>query len=135
MQTRALVATWPTGCASSHGIPAIDEARALLFAGCSSARTVVLDLARDGKELGSFTLGTGATILAYSPRVGHLYVRGDPGTAIAILAVPDAGSLTLLGQLETTPKGHCMTADDRGQLWVCDWREGKILRFKDPYPP
>src|SRR5262249_53093589 len=127
----AVVATWPTGCTSSHGIPAIDEKRALLFAGCSNARVAALDLAHDGKQLGSFTLGGGATILAYAPAIGHLYLRGDPGTPIAILSVSDAGDLALLGKLETTEKGHCMAADDRGYLWVCDWQKGQLLRFKD----
>jgi len=36
--------------------------------------------------------------------------------------------------VSATPKGHCMTADDRGNFWVCDWQMGRLLRFHDPYP-
>ncbi len=73
--------------------------------------------------------------MAYSQSLRHLYLRGDPGTPIAMLAVSDAGELTLLEQVNATSKGHCMTADDRGNLWVCDWQQGRLLRFKDSHPP
>ena len=72
--------------------------------------------------------------MAYSPTLQHLYLRGDPGTSIAILAVSDVGGLSLLGTLEATAKGHCMAADDRGNLWVCDWKDGRLLRLPDHYP-
>jgi streptogramin lyase len=133
LDDRAVVATWPTGCAVSHGIPAIDEARGLLFAGCGSAETVVLDLDHDGTRLGGYALGMGRTILAYAPNLRHLYMRGDPGTTVAVLEVSDAGGLTPLGTFETTEKGHCMTADDAGNVWVCDWKSGRLLRFEDPF--
>ncbi len=134
LKTRSVVATWPTGCTSTHGIPAIDEKRGFLFAGCGSAETNVLALDQDGKRVGGYKLGSGATIMAYSPSLRHFYMRGDPGAPIAILAVSDAGALSLLGTLTTTNKGHCMAADDNANLWVCDWKDGKLLRFADPYP-
>jgi hypothetical protein len=30
---------------------------------------------------------------------------------------------------------HCATADDRGQVYVCDPENGQILLFKDSLPP
>lgn len=124
----------PSGCTSTHGIPAIDEKRGFLFAGCGSAETNVLALDQNGKRVGGHKLGSGATIMAYSPRLSHFYMRGDPGTPIAILVLSDMGSLTLLGTLTTTQMGHCMAADAASNLWVCDWKNGKLLRFADPYP-
>lgn len=134
IRTRAVVANWPTGCASSHGIPALDDRLGWLFAGCSSARTVVLDIDHGGAQLGSYTLGPGPTILAYSPSLRHLYIRGDGYPQVAVLQVSPLGALSLLGMVSATPKGHCMTADDRGNFWVCDWQMGRLLRFQDPYP-
>jgi len=132
---RTVLGTWPTGCSSEHGIPQIDEARGLLFAGCSAAEVVVLDLDNGGAELDRYPLGSGgATILAYSPSLRHFYLRGDGGVKVATLGVGPSGKLSLLGTVDAMPAGHCMTADDRGRFWVCDWKSGRLLRFVDPYP-
>jgi hypothetical protein len=131
---RTVVATWPTGCSASHGIPALDEERGWLFGGCTSAKAVVLDVDHGGAQLGGYSLGPGATILAYAKASHHLYLRGDGYPEVAILQVSSSGALALLGLAQATNKGHCMTADDRGNFWVCDWRGGRILRFRDPFP-
>jgi hypothetical protein len=134
LRTRSVVATWPTGCSSSHGIPIVDEARGFVFAGCSSARVAVLDADHDGRILDSFTLdGGGATILAYSLSLHHFYLRGDPGVKAVVIGVASDGKLSMLGGFDVPSRGHCMTADDRGHLWVCDWLGGRLLRFTDPY--
>src|SRR5262245_37563322 len=44
LASRAIVATWPNGCAGSRGI-ALDAERGLLFVGCSEGKAVVLDVA------------------------------------------------------------------------------------------
>ncbi len=130
-----VVATWATGCARSHGIPAVDEARGLVFAGCNPTKAVVLDADHDGKVLASWPLPTGETILAYAPSLGHLYVRGDPGSEVDVLGVSDDGELRLLAKLDTPRIGHGMVADDRGGIWLCDSTAGRLLRFKDNTPP
>ncbi len=133
---RTVVATWPTGCGGSHGIPQVDEARGFVFAGCGeSAKVVVLDAAHDGKQLDTYALGSGETILAYAPKLGHFYLRGDPGMPVAILGVSSAGKLTLLGNVTATVRGHGAAADDTGAFWVCDAPGGRLLRFADGYPP
>jgi hypothetical protein len=127
---------WPTGCQTSHGIPVIDEQRGLLFAGCRErAKVTVLSIDEDGKQLGTFDLGTGESSLAYSPSLRHFYLRGDPGVEIAVLDIPDSGSPVLLKKLATSQRGHVMAADDRGFLWVADPAAGRLLRYKDPSLP
>src|SRR5262249_46002487 len=59
LNARAVVATWPTGCSSSHGIPALDDDAGLLFAGCSSAEIVALDVEHDGAVVADYKLGKG----------------------------------------------------------------------------
>jgi hypothetical protein len=133
LRARMVIAHWPTGCGSAHGIPIVDEARGFVFAGCSNARIAVLDADHDGRILDSFALdGGGATILAYAPKLGHFYLRGDPGSIVATLEVSADGKLSMLGTVDVPERGHCMTADDRGHYWVCDWAHGSVLRFTDP---
>lgn len=134
LDRRVVKATWSTGCGSSHGIPALDEERGWLFTGCSTAKVVLLDVDYGGVKLGSYDLGPGPALLAYSKELHHFYLRGDGEPTVAILAVSPAGALSLLGTVQATAKGHCITADDRSQFWVCDWLGGRLLRFQDGFP-
>ena len=133
LDTRLVTGAWNTGCSSQHGIPQLDEQRGWLFTGCSNARVAMLDVNDSGKQLGSFTLGSGATILAYAPALQHFYLRGDGYPTVAVLQASASG-LKLLGSAQATSKGHCMAADDQGNFWVCDWSPARLLRFKDPFP-
>jgi hypothetical protein len=127
------VRRWSTGCDGDHGFPQVDRARGFVFAGCQDAEVVVLDAAT-GEIRDRHRLGGGATILAYSEVLHHFYLKADPGQTVQILGVAADGTLELLGELLAGREGHCMTADDRGGLWVCDASRGRILRFDDPYP-
>lgn len=133
LDTNAVVSRFRTGCGSHHGIPAYDDARGIVFAGCSSAKVVALSL-DDGRVLDSHAAPGGATLLGYSPSLHHFYLRADPGVPIYILAVAADGTFTQLGTADAATSGHCLTADDRGQLWVCDAGTGELLRFTDPFP-
>jgi hypothetical protein len=135
LTTRSVVATWPTGCNGSHGIPALDEQRGFVFAGCSeSARVAVLDTAHGGAILDSYTLGGGETLLGYSTSLHHFYLRGDPGIPVATLAVAANGKLSLLGTVTTAMAGHCVTPDNHNAYWVCDAAAGRLLHFVDNFP-
>jgi hypothetical protein len=135
LQARAVIATWPTACSQSHGIPALDEQRGLLFAGCGESATVtVLDLNNGGKQLDAHTLGSGETLLGYSPALHHFYLRGDGQKPVAILGVSSSGSLSVLGTVGAETEGHCVAADDRNHFWVCDAANGRLLRFADSHP-
>jgi len=135
ISTRAVLDRWSTGCFGLHGIPRFDEARGLVFAGCSgSAEVVALRLA-DGSEAGRHKGVGGTTILAYAPALGHFYLRGDPGVPVQALGVSAAGTFTVLGTFDAATNGHCAAADDQGALWVCDADSGRLLRFTDPFAP
>ena len=132
--THELLAEWPTGCSSAHGIAVLDDAGGRLFVGCGSAEAVVLDLENDGAILDDYPFGPGSTIMTYSESLHHLYLRGDGYPEVAILGVSSAGSLTLLGSVQASDKGHCMQADASDHLWVCDWTHGRLLQFTDDFP-
>jgi hypothetical protein len=130
----AVVSTWPSGCQGAHGIPKVDEARGLVFAGCGGeGRVAVLDADADGALVGEHTLGGGETILAYSAELGHFYLRGDGHPEVAVLGVAADGALTLLDTVAAEPQGHGGTADAEGAFWICDATHGSVLRFPDPY--
>lgn len=135
IKTRQSIGTWSTGCANSHGLVAIDEKRGFVFPGClGNAHVAVLDLNNGGAILDSFDLGSGSTLVAFSSTLGHFYMRGDPGLPMAFLGVADDGKLTHLNTFDSVQKAHCLTADDVGGVWTCDWMKGAVVRFQDPYP-
>lgn len=129
---RERIAVWETGCAGAHGFPQVDEERGLVFAGCrSNGAAVVLD-ADDGTRLAGFEAGGGETILAYASANGHFYLRGDVGGDLAILAVCDDGDLHELARVAIPERGHGMTADVHGNVWICDEASGGVVKVADP---
>jgi hypothetical protein len=132
LKSRAIVATWPNGCAGSRGID-LDEKRGLLFAGCSEGKAVVLDVAT-GAIRSSLANGSGVDVIAYSAGVGHLYLPGASSKTMAFLGVSAKGELSLLGTVPTAAGAHCAAVDASGNVYVCAPDRGKILAFHDAYP-
>ncbi len=130
----AEVARWRNGCQRSRGI-ALDEPRGLLFVGCEEGRATVLDVAHDGRPLGAAAAGKGVDIIAYSPKLAHLYVPGGESATLTIFGVSAAGQLGLLGSIAVAADAHCVTADDTGHAYVCDPQRGALLVVTDPFPP
>ena len=130
---RTVTATWPNGCSASRGI-ALDAKRGFLFAGCNEGKVVALDVDHGGKELGSAASGSGVDVIAYNPALSHVYLPGASSATMAIVAVSPTGQLSVLGALPTSSGAHCVAADDRGGIWVCDPDHGQLLVFRDPYP-
>jgi hypothetical protein len=133
LKTRAIVARWPNSCAGSRGI-ALDTGRGFLFAGCAEGKAVVLDVNRKGAVLAILSAGAGVDIIAYDPRLAHLYLPGGRSETMAILGVSNAGKLALLATVKTARGAHCAVADDRHQVWVCDPDHGRLLFVRDTYP-
>ena len=130
LRTHKEAARWKNGCKGSRGI-ALDEARGFLFVGCDEGKAVVLDVAHDGKVLGTATSGNGVDIIAYAPGLKHLYLPGGDSATMAILSVADSGALAVLRTVPTAPDAHCVAADATGGVYVCDPKQGRLLLFKD----
>jgi len=133
LRARRVAATWKNGCQGSRGL-ALDEARGILLVGCEEGRGVALDVAHDGTATGSIADGSGTDVIAFSPAKHHLYLPGADSATMAIVGVGSRGALTLLGRVDTARGAGCVTADDRGGIWVCDPKEGRLLRYDDVWP-
>src|SRR5262249_16727928 len=133
LASRKILATWANGCSGSRGI-ALDEKRGFLFVGCEEGKAVVLDVDHDGRVLGSLSPGvSGVDIIAYNATLGHLYLPGESSGTLAILAVAPSGALTTLGIAQAATGSHCASADDRGNVWVCDPEHGQVLVYRDTF--
>jgi hypothetical protein len=134
VRTRAIVEEWGNGCAGSRGI-ALDEAHGFLFAGCDEGRATVLDVTNGGAMLGDLAVSArGVDVIDYSPSLMHVYLPGKDSGTMAIAAVSSYGALTLRSVVPTIDGAHCVTADDRGNAWVCDPDNGALLIYPDGAP-
>ncbi len=129
---RVVIGEWDTGCGSSHGFPQVDEDYGLAIAGCSSNGGVAIT-ATSGDKRAGFEAGGSSAILAHDGTKHHLFVRGDPGATLDILAVCSDGGTSVLASVAITSNGHGATVDDRGHAWICDSTTGSVLRVTDPF--
>jgi DNA-binding beta-propeller fold protein YncE len=129
---RIVIAEWEDGCGFSHGFPQVDDLYGLAFGGCFSNGGVGV-VTMQGKLRAGFEAGGGEAIVAYDPLRHHLYVRGDPGDTLDILATCSTGDLGVLAKVSIPPQGHGASADDLGHVWVADATTGGVLRITDPF--
>jgi hypothetical protein len=132
LKNRTIVGRWPNGCRGSRGI-ALDEKRGFLFAGCDEGKVSVLDL-KSGKIVGHASAGAGVDVIAYNQKLAHVYLPGADSGTITIVGISASGAATMLKKAHTAEGAHCITGDDRDQVYVCDPTHGKILVFKDTLP-
>jgi hypothetical protein len=131
---RAIVERWKNGCSGSRGI-ALDTRRRLLFAGCGEGRATVADLAHAGKIVGGARVDAGVDVISYDPHLAHLYVPSGSTGTLNVLGVSRAGALDALRSLPTVVGAHCVVSDEHGGVYVCDPKRGRLLVFRDTYPP
>jgi len=132
VERRAVINVWDTGCASSHGFPQIDESYGFAIAGCASNGGIGVTTTSGDKRAG-FEAGGDAAILAHDGTKHHLFVRGDPGTTLDVLAICSDGGTSVLASVELSMNGHGATVDDHGRAWVADANGGGVFRITDPF--
>lgn len=130
---RAIVGEWGRGCAIPHGFPQVDEALGLAVGGCAGGGGAGV-VGFEGELRAGYQAGGGAAVLAYDHARHHLYLRGDPGTTLAVLAVCSDGELGELARVAIPGHGHASSADDRGHVWLADATTGGVLRVTEREP-
>jgi len=121
-----------TGCGTSHGFPQVDPAYDLMIGGCSSNGGAGI-VTGSGDLVSGIEAGGSAAILAYDATKHHLYLRGDPGGTLDIIAVCSSGGLSVLAQVPIAENGHGATVDGKGRVWVCNAETGGLQRITDPF--
>jgi hypothetical protein len=53
---------------------------------------------------------------------------------MAMLGVSPEGKLSMLGTVPTAAGAHCV-ASANGTVFVCDPKKGRLIVFRDRYPP
>jgi DNA-binding beta-propeller fold protein YncE len=130
LHAHSVAGQWKNGCEGSRGI-AVDEERALLFAGCREGKATAMDLRRSGVVVSSEPTGKGVDVVAYSPQLHHLYVAGADSATMTVIAVSAGGKLSAVATVPTAKGAHCVAADDQGGAWVCDPDGGRLLVYQD----
>ncbi len=133
VERRIVIGDYDTGCGSSHGFPQIDAELGLVIAGCSSNGGAAV-VTTTGSLRTGIEAGGNAAILAYDDVRHHLYLRGDPGDTLDIIATCADGGMSVLESVSIPRTGHGATADNRGNVWVCDSTTGGLLQITDPFP-
>jgi DNA-binding beta-propeller fold protein YncE len=129
--SHAVAARWANRCKGARGI-ALDAARGLLFVGCTEGKVVALAL-RDGAVAGEAATAAGVDVIAYGAEARHVYAPGADDGALTVLAVGAGGELAPVGTVATAREAHCVTVDDRREVYVCDPEHGRLLRFHDGF--
>lgn len=132
LKEHRMIRRWPNGCAASRGL-ALDGRRGLLFAGCAEGKVVVMDLKHGGAVLSSLKSGAGVDVISYNAGLKHLYVPGARSESLAVVEVSDPRRPQVLATLATAPGAHCVAADDRDGIWVCDPKSGMLLYYRDSF--
>ena len=130
--SRLVVGEWDTGCAASHGFAQVDDGYGLVFAGCKSSGGAAV-LSREGEEVGGFEAGGSDAVLAYDSARHHFYLRGDPGSTLAMLAVCRDGAMSVMAEVPIPNEGHASTVDGLGNVWLADATTGGLIRISDPF--
>jgi len=129
--SRRIVAEWKNGTEGSSSGLALDETEAWLFVGSGAGGVAVVDVAHNGRILGTLKVGKSTDLIGYNPILRHVYVPDPKEGALAIIGVSPGGEPGLLGTVETAKGSHAAAADNRGQVWVTDPHHGRLLVVKD----
>ena len=129
LRRREVVARFRNGCEGARGI-AIDPGRGLLFAGCAEGKVTSISLSTL-EPLASAPAGKGVDIIAFAPKLRHLYAPGGDAATLTIVAVADDGGLRELRSEPAAADAHCVATDGEGRVWVCDPAHGRLLVFQD----
>ena len=129
--SRRIVAEWKNGTEGSSSGLALDETEAWLFVGSGAGGVAVVDVAHNGRILGTLKVGMSTDLIGYNPILRHVYVPDPKEGTLAIIGVSPGGEPRLLGTVETAKGSHAAAADNRGQVWVTDPHHGRLLVVKD----
>src|SRR5438034_8100642 len=98
--SRRIVAERKNGTEGSSSGLALDETEAWLFVGSGAGGVAVVDVAHNGRILGTLKVGKSTDLIGYNPILRHVYVPDPKEGTLAIIGVSRAGSRACLARLK-----------------------------------
>jgi hypothetical protein len=80
-------------------------------------------------------VGAGVDVIDFDSARSHLYVPSGKTATFSILGVSRTGDLRVRTTLPAASGSHCVVADHRGGVYVCDPKAGRLLLYRDTLPP
>jgi DNA-binding beta-propeller fold protein YncE len=128
LATRKPVATWKSGC-GEEGPRGLRMAEGFLLVACTT-KLEVLDVAHDGKVLGSVDTGKGVDDFDYLPATHSAYVAaGKDGQLVVATLDAKNGTLTLAKTLPTTPGARNGVVTNDGVVYVAHSAGSQLLKL------
>ena len=131
LKLRAQIHQWPNGCEEAEGALLADAGK-FLFVACGEGKVVSID-PESGKVLSTVTAGAGIDIIAYNPKLRHIYAPGSKDATVSIISVSAKGELAMVTTLPAVERGHCVVADDHDNFYVCDPNHAGLLVYHDDH--
>ncbi len=126
VRKKRILSRWKSGCAEPHGL-ALDQTRGFLFVACDD-RVVALDVAHDGKVLGSIQTGDGVDNIDYSAADTLIYAAASKAATLTIARVADNGALSIVAVVPTVKGTRSVTAGAKGTAYLIDPYGRSILK-------
>lgn len=127
VRTHKIVDNFHSGCDEPHGL-ALDAERGLLFVACM-ARVVSMDIAHDGKVLGSIATGSGLDNIDYLPTRHLLFAAAADAAMLTVARVDEHGGLQKLAIWPTEKGARGVVVDSKASAFVMDPYGGRILKL------
>ena len=126
VHSHKILARWHSGCDEPHGL-ALDATRGVLFVACK-ARVVAMDVAHNGRSLGSLDTGAGLDNIDYLPAKHLLYAAAAEAAVLTVARVDESGSLSASQTVPTVRGARGVVVDSEGHAYLIDPLGGRILK-------
>ena len=127
VRKRAIVSRWHS-CDDPSGI-AVDSKRGFVFVACVD-HVIVLDGAKDGRQLASLDTGKGLDNIDYSEPAGLLYAAAATAAKLTIARIDDQGRPSAVALVPTTEGARSVVAGPKGSAYLIDPVGGRILKVQ-----
>lgn len=132
VRTHKVADHFHSGCDEPHGL-ALDEKRGMLFVACR-ARVVSMDVAHNGKVLGSMETGSGLDNIDYLPSRHMLFAAAADAATLTVARVDDHGRLHGVAVWPTEKGARGVVVDSKASAFVMDPYGGRILKLSPQSP-
>ena len=127
VHTHRIADHFHSGCDEPYGL-ALDQGRGVLFVACM-ARVVSMDVAHDGKVLGSIETGSGLDNIDYLPGRRMLFAAAADSATLTLARADGHGGLHRVAVWPTEKGARGVVVDSKGSAFVMDPYGARILKL------